>query len=221
MSFCLSDLRLQGFFGIGGPLLAPQARQDGQRHVRPRNVENSKNIGTGIRGPRRASRREQMKRILSALCSVVVVLGAAAQANAQTDTNTVTYSVSQVSLVDIAGDVTLAVNTGTAGTGLTNATASTTYAITNNFITSGVKITGSLNTAMPTGTALKLAVAAPASGTTSGVKTLTTTAQDLVTGIGAVNQSGVSMDFTLEATVDAGVISSATKTLTLTLVNVS
>ena len=161
------------------------------------------------------------KRILSALCAGIVVLGAAGKANAQTDTNTVTYSVSQVSLVNIAGDVSLAINTGTAGSGLTSATASTTYAITNNYITSGVKITGSLNTVMPTGTTLTLAVSAPAaSGTTAGVKTLTATAQDLVTGIGAVSESGLNMAFTLTATVSAGVISSATKTLTLTLVTV-
>ena len=163
-----------------------------------------------------------MKKMLTALCTAIVVVGTAGNAYAQVDTNTVTYSVSQVSLVNIAGDVTLTVNAGTAGTGLTSATANTTYAITNNYITSGVKITGSLNSNMPANTTLKLAVSAPAaSGTTGGVKILSTTAQDLVTGIGAVNETGLNMAFTLEATVDAGVISSSTKTLTLTLVNVA
>lgn len=160
------------------------------------------------------------KLLVGALLSLWLLAIGSGVASAQTDTNTVTYSVSQVSLVDIAGNVTLAVTTGTAGSGLTSATASTTYAITNNYITSGVKITGSLNTAMPANTTLTLAVTAPGSGTTAGVVTLTATAQDLVTGIGAINATGVAMNFTLAATVDAGVISSATKTLTLTLVNV-
>ena len=161
-----------------------------------------------------------MKRILSTLCAAIVILGAASTTYAQTDTSTVTYSVAQVSLVNIAGDVSLTINAGTAGSGLVSATANTTYAITNNFTSSGVKITGSLNSDMPANTTLKLAVSAPAaSGTTGGVKTLSTTAQDLVTGIGAVIESGLSMNFTLEATVGAGVISSSTKSLTLTLVN--
>jgi hypothetical protein len=162
-----------------------------------------------------------MKRTLLAVCAAVALLGAAGNANAQTETATITYSIAQVSLVDIAGDVTLTINSGTAGGGLTSATGSTTYSITNNFTSSGVKITGSLNTTMPAGTTLKLTLAAPSSGTSAGQKTMTTTAQDLVTGIGAVNQTGVSMDLTLEGTVEAGVINSATKTLTLTLVNVT
>lgn len=162
-----------------------------------------------------------MKRTLSALCAVVAILGAAGKANAQTDTNTITYSIEQVSLVNVAGDVTLTINSGTAGGGLTSATGNTTYSITNNFTTSGVKLTGALNTAMPTGTTLKLTVSAPSSGSSAGEKTLSTTAQDLVTGIGAVDQSGVSMNFTLEGTVDAGVVNSSTKTLTFTLVNVA
>lgn len=163
------------------------------------------------------------KQLVSAVLSLcLLALGSGvASAQTNTDTNTVTFSVSQVSLVDISGDVTLAVTTGTVGSGLTSGTAATSYAITNNFIASGVKITGSLNTAMPTGTTLKLAVTAPGSGTTTGVVTLTTAAQDLVTGIGAINATGVAMNFTLEALVTAGVIASQAKTLTLTLVTVT
>ncbi len=42
---------------------------------------------------------------------------------------------------------------------------------------------------------------------------------DLVTGIRVVGQSGLGMTFTLSATVSAGVINTATRTLTLTLVD--
>jgi hypothetical protein len=157
------------------------------------------------------------KQLLIACLAAMAVVSGATNTFAQSDTTTVNYEVTQVSLVNIAAtSVTLTVNAGTAGTGLTDATASTSYAITNN--ATNQKLTGAINSAMPANTTLKLTVAAPAgSGTSQGQQTLTATAVDLVTGVGAVNESGLGMDFVLSATVDAGIVASASKTLTLTL----
>jgi hypothetical protein len=158
-----------------------------------------------------------MRKLLLNSCLVLALLVVGAHtALAQTDTTTVNYSVAQVSLVDIAAsNVALNITTGVAGTGLTDATANTTYAITNN--ASNQKITGQINSNMPSNTTLLVDITAPGSGSSAGAQSMTTSAADLVTGIGAVNTSGVAIDFTLQATVTAGIVSSSSKTLTLTI----
>ena len=47
--------------------------------------------------------------------------------------------------------------------------------------------------------------------------TLSTTVEDLVTGISAVAESGLTITYTLSATIAAGVVAQAQKTVTLTL----
>ena len=120
--------------------------------------------------------------------------------------------------VDIAAtNVSLTINSGTVGVGLTSASNSTTYSVLN-FIGSK-KLVGKLSTAMPAGTTLQVQLAAPFGATSSGLVTLTSSNQNLVTGIGFTAGAGLSMAFTLSATVSAGVIASASKTFTLTLVD--
>jgi len=141
-------------------------------------------------------------------------------ASAQSDTSTVTYTISAVTLVEIAGDVSLTINdVNSVGGGLKNDTDSTTYAITNN--AGSKKIVGKINTAMPSNTTLTVTAAAPASGASAGAVSLNASNQDLVNGIGAVDQTGVNLSFVLSATINAALVNSATKTLTLTVVDES
>lgn len=141
-------------------------------------------------------------------------------ASAQSDTSTVTYTISAVTLVEVAGDVSLTINdVNSVGGGLKNATDSTTYAITNN--AGSKKIVGKINTNMPSNTTLTLTASAPASGASAGAVSLTSSNKDLVNAIGAVDQTGVSLSFVLAANVNAALVTSATKTLTLTLVDES
>jgi hypothetical protein len=141
-------------------------------------------------------------------------------ASAQSDTSTVTYTISSVTLVEIAGDVSLTINdVNSVGGGLKNANDSTTYAITNN--AGSKKLVGKIDTAMPSNTTLSVTAAAPASGASAGAVTLTGSNQDLVNGIGAVDQTGVNLSFVLAASVNAALVNSATKTLTLTVVDES
>ena len=71
---------------------------------------------------------------------------------------------------------------------------------------------------MPANVTLSL-TAASASGSSAGEQTLSTTAADVVTGLTGVAESGQTLTYGLSATVAAGVVASASKTVTLTIVD--
>ena len=70
---------------------------------------------------------------------------------------------------------------------------------------------------MPSGVTLSASLAAPTGATSVGPVALTGTAQDLVTGIATLNESGKVITYNLSATSAAGVVASASKTVTLTI----
>jgi hypothetical protein len=70
---------------------------------------------------------------------------------------------------------------------------------------------------MPSGLTLRVNMTAPTGGTSAGAVALSSTAANAVTAIDAVAESNISMTFTLDATAAAGVVSSASKTCTLTI----
>lgn len=124
----------------------------------------------------------------------------------------------QAASVGIAGSVSLTVNSAVSvGGGLANDIDSTTYTVTNTIGTK--KLVGRLSTTMPSHTTLAVLLAAPSGATSSGTVTLTASDQNLVTGIGVVNEAGLNMTFTLSATVSAALVNAGTRTLTLTLVD--
>lgn len=120
--------------------------------------------------------------------------------------------------LDISGNVNLTIDAVmSVGGGLAEDVDNTTYAVTN---TAGTKkLIGRLNAPMPAHITLSVQAAAPLGATSTGTVTLTAIAQDLVTGIGVLTQGGLPLTFTLAATVQAGVVSASTRTLTLTLVD--
>jgi hypothetical protein len=145
-------------------------------------------------------------------------LAAGAALAGASDTITVNYEVTAINELTIAdASVTLTVNSATAGSNPDQASDSSTYSVTTNAGTDAKKITGVLNTAMPAGLTLQANLGAPAGATSAGATTLTASALDLVTLIDSVASSGLSLAFTLDATLAAGVVSSASKTCTLTL----
>ena len=111
----------------------------------------------------------------------------------------------------------LIVNSATAGfepAAVSDAT--TTYGV--DITTDNKKITGEIDTAMPAQTTLKVTLVAPSGATSMGQVTLSTSALNLVTGLlNGTNQSGLIMTYEFSATVEAGVISSSSKTVTLTI----
>lgn len=151
-----------------------------------------------------------------ALTLALVLTGVAGKAAAQTQT--VTYEVQAINQLSVSGDPgALVISSATAGSAPTDATdATTTWAITTN--QTGTKVTAAINTAMPTGVTLKVNLAAPTGATSAGAVSLGTIAADLVTGITKLNESAKTVTYTLSATAAAGVVASASKTVTYTVV---
>ena len=151
------------------------------------------------------------------LPALVVAFSILVAGQGDASAQTVDFQVQEVAEVALSGAVSLTINDSTPGVGLINATSNNTYSITSNGASK--KIQGALNTAMPSNVTLKLNLAAPSTGASSGTQTLTTTPVDLVTSIEPVNQAGLSAVFTLEATVAAGVVAPANRILTLTVIS--
>ena len=115
----------------------------------------------------------------------------------------------------------LIVNTADAGSEPNVATdASTSYSI--DITTTNKKITGAIDTAMPAGTYLMITLAAPSGAVSTGQITLSVTGQDLVTGLAAgMNESGLGITYEFSASVEAGVLTPASKTVTFTITDSS
>jgi hypothetical protein len=153
-------------------------------------------------------------RIAAAVALAAAAL-AARDASAQTATQTVSYEVTAVDQISVAGSPSLVINGATAGSALTSATASGTYAVTTNG--TNRKITASIDSDMPTGLTLTVTLGAPTGATSTGAVTLSTTDEDVVTGITEVNESGLSISYGLSAALTAGVVAAGNKTVTYTV----
>lgn len=158
-----------------------------------------------------------MKKLI-AFGMVALLAGMCGSAFAADNVNqTVTYQVTAINEISVSGNpAALVINSATAGSEPDDASDnSTSYSITTN--ESSKKITGAVNTAMPSNTSLKVTLTAPTGGTSAGEVTLSTSAQDLVTGISTLAESGKTISYVFSATTSAGVVSSASKTVTLTV----
>jgi hypothetical protein len=149
------------------------------------------------------------------ILATVAFLAGAASLSAQTATQNVTFQVDAINQISASGSPSLVINTATAGSNPTQASAAATWAVTTN--QSGAKITASINSAMPAGLTLQVNMSAPAGGSSAGASTLSTTAVDVVTGITKLAQSGIAIGYTLDATPAAGVIASTSRTVTYTI----
>jgi hypothetical protein len=152
-----------------------------------------------------------------AIWAAGLVLGASGVAMAGATANqTVTYEVVAINELSVSGSpAAITVSTATAGAQPDEVSnASTTYAITTNETR---KITGAIDTAMPSGVTLKVALAAPTGGASSGDVTLSDTAADLVTGITQLAEADNTITYKLSALTTAGVVASAVKTVTFTI----
>lgn len=148
------------------------------------------------------------------LASTALLLASAGTAAAQA-TQTASYEVQAINQISVAGSPSLTINTATAGSAPTAVTAGATYAITTN--ETNRKITAGLDAAMPDGVSLSMSLAAPTGATSAGAVTLLTTAQDVVTAISTLNESGLSITYGLSATAAAGVVAAGTRTVTFTI----
>ena len=189
------------------------------------NLNGYKEVKSGCRiwnQPFKDERRMKMRKLFAIMLGVGLCLGFTGMAMAgDNDNQTVGYEVSAINELAVSGNPgAMNVSAATAGSQPDAVTdTSTSFAITTNTATDGKKITAVLDTAMPANTTLKITLAAPSGGTSAGEITLTASAQDVVTAIDGVASSGHQISYELDATVAAGVVSSANKTVTLTIVN--
>jgi hypothetical protein len=146
---------------------------------------------------------------------MVLLAGATSAASAQTANQTVTFQVDAVNQIAFSGSPSLVINTATAGSNPTSATAAATWAVTTN--QTGAKITASIGSNMPAGLTLSIDLSAPAGGSSAGAQALSTTAVDLVTSITKLAQSAIGANYSLDATAAAGVVASTTRTVTYTI----
>lgn len=158
-----------------------------------------------------------MKKLIT-LVSIALILGLFANAySADNDSQTVTFEVQAISEITVSGNPgPLVISTATAGSEPVAATdATTTYSVTTNG--TNKRITGSIDTAMPANTSLLVTLTAPTGGSGAGQVILSTTAQDLVTGISTLAESALPISYEFTADAAAGVVASSTKTVTLTV----
>lgn len=158
-----------------------------------------------------------MIRLNLPVCICLVLLTSSLAYAGNTAQQTVTFEVQAIDEISVSGNpAALIVSTATAGSepdAVTN--NATTYAVTTNG--TNMKITGDLDVAMPANTTLQVNLTAPTGGSSSGAVTLSASAGDLVTGITQKAESGLTITYTLSATVSAGIVASDSRTVTLTL----
>jgi len=94
----------------------------------------------------------------------------------------------------------------------------TTYTVTTPAPNRTYKVTAQLDAAMPAGVTLTATFAAPAGATSIGPVALDLTARDVVTGILRNTNSTQGITYQLSATTAAGVVTSTSRTVTLTII---
>src|SRR5438045_6348478 len=132
------------------------------------------------------------------LATMALIAGVSSVASAQTATQSVTFQVDAINQIAFSRSPSLVINTATAGSAPTSASAAATWAVTTN--QTGAKITASIGSVMPTGLTLQVNLSAPAGATSAGAQTLSTTAVDVVTGITKLAQSAIVVTYSLAAT---------------------
>ena len=149
------------------------------------------------------------------LSTMALMLSAVSAASAQTATQVVTFQVAAINQIAFSGSPSLVINTATAGSNPTDATAAATWAVTTN--QTGAKVTASIGSNMPAGLTLAVNLSAPSGGSSAGAQALSTTAVDVVTGITKLAQGSLGATYSLAATAAAGVVSSSSRTVTYTI----
>ena len=145
------------------------------------------------------------------------VFGAPIGWSGNTATQTVSLEVLAINELAVSGSPSLmSIGTATAGSQPTPATNSaTSYLITTN--SPNRKIQAKVDSTLPANTSLVVSLAAPTGATPVSNVALSTTDQDVVTGINTLIDAGKAISYQFNATVAAGLISTS-RTVTFTLI---
>lgn len=136
-----------------------------------------------------------------------------------TATQTVTFEVKEINKMSVSGDPGgLLIEAATAGQQPDGTQdSSTSYAVTTN--EANQKITARIDSDMPTGTILRINLAAPAGASSQGNVTLSRTATDVVTSVSRVAEGNLGITYIFNATEDSGVVPQQSRIVTFTLTN--
>jgi DNA-binding response OmpR family regulator len=168
-----------------------------------------------------ALKGDTMKIARTVLCTATLIASVAAVSAAQnTAAQTFNVSVAAINQLSVSGNpLPLSVTTAVAGSNLSTAVnTATTWAVTTN--QSGAIVSAAITSGgvLPTGVTLSAMLTAPtASGASTGLKALGTSGVNLVTGLGKVYQSGMTVEYDLTADISAGVVAPTARTITFTL----
>lgn len=158
-----------------------------------------------------------MSRPLSPVVFAAALAAAANPLAAQSVNATVTYEVTEINEMDLSGDPgPLVISRTSAGSAPVDATdQTTTWTVTTN--QADRKITGVLDSNLPPGLTLRIALTPPEGGGSAGSVPLSTAPQNLVTGVGSISSSDLGVTYTLSASTQAGVIPPGSHTVTFTI----
>jgi hypothetical protein len=158
----------------------------------------------------------------TSMIPAILIAGFAAGVFAQTDSHTMSVTVSAINVIDVDNNVSLTINSATAGQQPTAVSDNTTANLSWTTNGSGKKIQVKTGAALPSGltlTVLAQNITKVGSGTpaAAGTVTLSDTDQDFVTSAGK-SAGTCDLNYTASATVDAD-IQANTITVTYTVTN--
>lgn len=153
-----------------------------------------------------------MKKYLSVLLFSGLLAGASALSASSTANVTVTINVLSENDITFSGNpATFNVNPGNSP----QTDTTTTYSVITN--QSNQRISALIAPALPSGVSLAVNLTAPTGATSLGLVTLTTSSQNLVTGITQLSQSGLGVTYSVSVTPTATVASGIQTVVTYTL----
>jgi len=157
-----------------------------------------------------------MNKKIAVLASLLLLFTGTAFA-AGNDTTTINYSVAAINELNLdGGPYSITINNATAGVDPDPEPYDGTWDITTNCATNAKKITAQINSDMPAGVSLWFDMQ-ETTGAMAFPDYLSSTPINIVTSIDATAQSNLYFFLELEALATAGVVESASKTLTVTL----
>jgi len=156
-----------------------------------------------------------MKRLFT-LSLIALAFATTTYAQSNVASQQVSINVAEIAVIAVQGNISMTINSATAGQAPDAATASATYAVSTNGTQK--KISAALDVDMPTGLTLNATMDAPNGANSQGKQSLSQSSIDLVTNISKVRGSGLGLAYEAVATVDASP-DSYVRTVTYTITN--
>jgi hypothetical protein len=160
---------------------------------------------------------DHMSRLHRSLGFLAPLLAGGQLAGAQTATQSVGFQVNAINQLSISGSPSLSLTMAPDGPSAASATstASASWSVTTN--QSGAKVVANIAAPMPAGVTLSVNLSAPPGARSAGMRSLTTSDVDLVTGVSRLKAAGLGLTYQLDATSAAGRVPPDSRLVTFTI----